>query len=59
MIERTGCSCCSDLPIERNLDNIKFFHRKANTLAKVMESTLEQYCNVSKGNINSEEAICK
>ena len=45
--------------MKKNLYNIKFFHWETKTLAKVMESTLEQYCKDSKGNINSKEAICK
>ena len=48
MVERSGCSCCSNLPIERKAMQ----YRKAKTLAEGMESKLEQYCKGSKENIN-------
>ena len=52
MVERSGCNCCSDLPIEEKLCNIKFFHRKTGTFAEEMESKLKQCRKGSKEIIN-------
>ena len=54
MVERSGCSCCSDLPIERKVMQYQIFPLKSKDLAEEMKSKLEQYCKGSKENINSK-----
>ena len=50
MVDRSSCSCCNDLQIEKKC-HIKFFHSKAKALAEEVERKLEPLCKGSRGNI--------
>ena len=59
MVEGIGCSCCSDLPVERNVMQYQILPLKSRgessaKVAEEIEIKLEQYCKGSKKKNNSK-----
>ena len=50
MVKRSGCSCCSDLPIERKGMQYQILPLKSKDLGWKNKIKLEQYCKGGKEN---------